>query len=70
VLVRRVAALPDPSVPAYTAVDLRYGWRAAPALELALIVRNALDPAHPEFNGVPGRSEIERSVLVQVRWAQ
>ena len=28
-MVRRVAALPEPAVPAYTAVDARYGWRSA-----------------------------------------
>jgi iron complex outermembrane receptor protein len=66
--VRRVGALPDPAVPQYTALDLRYGWRAARGLELSLTVRNALDPAHPEFNAAPGRSEIARSVFGAVRW--
>ena len=65
--VRRVGELPNPIVPAYTAVDLRYGWRARPDLELSLTVRNAFDPEHAEFNALPGRSEIERSVLLGVR---
>ncbi|MEP6874236.1 MAG: TonB-dependent receptor [Burkholderiales bacterium] len=67
--VRRVAALPAPSVPAYTAVDFRYGWRITSALSLALTIRNALDPAHAEFGRAPGRSEMGRSALLQVRWA-
>ncbi|HEV7577631.1 MAG TPA: TonB-dependent receptor [Caldimonas sp.] len=69
IMVRRVAALPEPSVPAYTAVDARYGWRVAPTLEVALAVRNLLDAAHAEFNAAPGRNEIGRSVLLQVKWS-
>jgi iron complex outermembrane receptor protein len=69
IMVRRVAALPEPSVPAYTAVDARYGWRVAPTLEVSLAVRNLLDAAHAEFNAAPGRNEIGRSVLLQVKWS-
>jgi iron complex outermembrane receptor protein len=66
--VRRVAALPLPAVPAYTAVDLRYGWRINPTLEFSLRLRNLLDPSHPEFDAAPGRSEIGRSAFAQLRW--
>ena len=69
VTVRRVAALPVPSVPAYTAVDLRYGWRINTAFSIALVLRNALDPAHAEFGTAPGRSEIGRSALLQLKWS-
>ncbi|MGH8795514.1 MAG: TonB-dependent receptor, partial [Caldimonas sp.] len=69
VMVRRVAELPDPVVPAYTAVDLRYGWHVNPRLELSLALRNLLDRSHPEFNAAPDRSEIGRSGLVQLRWS-
>jgi iron complex outermembrane receptor protein len=68
VIVRRVASLPDPAVPAYTAVDARYGWQATAAVELSLAVRNAFDGGHPEFAAAPGRSDIGRSVLLQLRW--
>jgi iron complex outermembrane recepter protein len=64
--VRRVGALPHPVVPAYTAVDLRYGWRARRDVELSVTLRNAFDPKHAEFNSAPGRSEIERSILLGV----
>jgi iron complex outermembrane receptor protein len=67
--VRRVGRLPDPAVPAYTAVDVRYGWRARRGLELFLAVHNAFDPEHPEFNAAPARSEIPRSVFAGVRWS-
>jgi iron complex outermembrane receptor protein len=69
-MVRRVAALPEPQVPAYTAVDARYGWRIDEGLELSLIGRNLLDSGHPEFNAAPARSVIGRSVLLQLRWTR
>jgi len=69
VTVRRVAALPTPSVPAYTAVDLRYGWRINTSFSIAVIVRNALDPSHAEFGTAPGRSEIGRSAFLQLKWS-
>ena len=69
VIVRRVAALPIPSVPAYTAVDARYGWRPRRDLELSVAAHNLFDASHPEFNAAPGRSEIGRSILLQVKWA-
>jgi iron complex outermembrane receptor protein len=68
VLVRRVASLPEPAVPAYTAVDARYGWRPRRDLEVSLVARNLLDAGHPEFNAAPGRSEIGRSVLLRLKW--
>lgn len=68
VAVRRVAALPLPAVPAYTAVDLRYGWRVSPSVEVSLTAQNLLDAEHAEFGVAPGRSEIGRSVLLRVKW--
>ena len=70
IMIRRVAALPDPQVPAYTALDARYGWHVGRGVELSLVGRNLLDKSHPEFNAAPGRSEIGRSVLVELRWSQ
>jgi iron complex outermembrane receptor protein len=66
---RHVARLPNTAVPKYTAVDLRYGWRARPDLELSLVVHNAFDAEHPEFDAAPARSEISRAVYGQVRWS-
>jgi iron complex outermembrane receptor protein len=68
--VRHVAALSNPSVPAYTAVDLRYAWRLRPDLELSLKGQNLFDRSHPEFNAAPGRSEFERAVLLRARWSR
>jgi iron complex outermembrane receptor protein len=68
IAVRHVAALPNPVVPRYTAVDFRYGWRLRPELELSLVGQNLFDPRHAEFNAAGGRSEIDRSVFLRVRW--
>lgn len=67
---RHVAELGIPAVPAYTALDLRYGWQVRRDLELALIGRNLLDHSHPEFGSLPARAEFEPSVMVRAtyRW--
>ena len=67
---RHVAALPAPAVPAYTTADLRYGWRFRPGWTAALVGRNLLGRSHAEFGAPAGRSEIPRSLLVQVAWQQ
>jgi iron complex outermembrane receptor protein len=64
--VRRVGALPDPAVPAYTAVDLRWTWRPTGRWEVELAARNLLDAAHPEFGGAD-RAEIRRQALLRLR---
>jgi iron complex outermembrane recepter protein len=67
--VRRVASLPQADVPAYTAVDARYGWRLSRELELSVVGQNLFDPGHAEFAAAPGRSEIGRSIGVWLRWS-
>ncbi len=69
VSVRRMGALPHAQVPAYTAVDLRYGWHLRPGLELSVVARNLFDPSHAEFGDAPGRSEFARGIGVWLRWA-
>lgn len=64
--VRRVGALPDPSVPAYTAVDARYGWRLSSEVRAALVAQNLFDPSHPEFGTAATRSEIARSIFLRL----
>jgi iron complex outermembrane receptor protein len=68
VTVRGVSRLPDPLVPAYTAVDARVAWRADKAFELFLAGYNLFDPSHPEFGAAPGRSEIPRSFYAGMNW--
>jgi iron complex outermembrane receptor protein len=65
--VRRSGATARPEVAAYTAVDLRFGWRFAPGMELSVIGAN-LNGSHGEY-GVEGfRTEVGRSVGVKLAW--
>jgi iron complex outermembrane receptor protein len=69
-MLRWMGALPKPAVPAYTALDLRYGWNLGRHLELSLIGRNLLDPGHAEYGSAPGRSEYERALMFRLVWRQ
>ena len=66
--VRRVASLPSPVVPSYTAVDARLGWRITPAAELSLSFQNLLDPGHPEWGVPASRVEVERAWFLKLAW--
>jgi len=68
VSIRHVSALPNPGVPAYTAVDARYAWRLRRDLEVSVVGQNLFDPGHPEFGADPARSEIARGAYVKLRW--
>ena len=68
VMLRRVGALPDPAVPAYTAVDVRLGWQASRTTELSLTVQNLFDSGHPEFAHLTTLSDFERSVFLKLVW--
>jgi iron complex outermembrane receptor protein len=66
--VRHVAELPNPQVPAYTAVDARLGWRPNDRFELSLTGQNLFDERHVEFGTAATASQIEREFRVAVRW--
>jgi iron complex outermembrane receptor protein len=68
VFVRHVGALPLPAVPSYTAVDLRWGWRVRPDLELSLAVRNLTDKHHVEWGAPATRAQLDRSVFLKAVW--
>jgi iron complex outermembrane receptor protein len=68
VAVRHVSALPNPVVPAYTAVDVRFGWQLDRKTELSLTVQILFDPKHVEFGAPATASEIERSVYLKLLW--
>jgi iron complex outermembrane receptor protein len=68
---RFVDQLSTLGVPSYLTLDARLGWRAAPGLEVALVGRNLLDDAHPEFGSetlASSPTEAERSAFVTVQW--
>ncbi|WP_081897673.1 TonB-dependent siderophore receptor [Massilia sp. BSC265] len=64
---RKVAGKSFPEVPAYTALDARFGWRIRPGLELALTGEN-LTGGHGEYGTIVYRAEIERRLGVKVVW--
>jgi iron complex outermembrane recepter protein len=68
ITLRHVGALPKPAVPAYTAVDARYGWRIGPGLDVSVIGQNLFDPGHAEFGAPATRSEYERALAVRLVW--
>lgn len=68
VSVRHVGALPIPAVPAYTAVDLRWGWQVTRQTEISLNVQNLLDRRHVEFGGGPTASQLRRSAWLRLLW--
>ena len=69
VALRRVGALSDPDVPAYTAVDMRFGWKLQPALALSVTGNNLFGGGHGETNELAYRTQVRRSVAVElVAW--
>ncbi len=70
VMARYVGDLPNPQVPAYTAVDARYAWHMRRDLEVSLTGNNLFDHHHPEFGTATTRSEIARSVFLRLKWSQ
>lgn len=72
VMARHVGKLPDPEVPAFTAVDVNYGWRFGDGLELSLLLQNLFDTGHVEFygetDGDPLPVEYERGAFLKLTW--
>jgi iron complex outermembrane recepter protein len=64
---RHVSALESNDIPAYTAVDARFGWRLRDGLELSLSGRN-LFGRHAETGALATRSELGPDVFAAVTW--
>jgi iron complex outermembrane receptor protein len=67
---RHVGGLATPAVPAYTAVDMRYGWKIRRDLELSVTGQNLFDRSHAEYGAAPGRSEYGRAFFIKLLWKQ
>jgi len=63
--IRRVGALPNPSVPAYTAADIRIAWRLQRELELSVVF---IDSGHVEFGNPATASEMSSGAYVKLKW--
>jgi iron complex outermembrane receptor protein len=68
VMLRRVGALPLQDVPAYTALDARWGWHLTKRVELSLTGNNLLDHSHAEFGPVVSRGYFGRSAFLKILW--
>jgi iron complex outermembrane receptor protein len=79
VMARHVSELPNPVVPAFTAVDLRYGWQLGGGFELSMLLQNLFDTGHVEFYGEntdleegdpppPLPIEYERGAFFKLTW--
>jgi iron complex outermembrane receptor protein len=66
VIARRVSARSNPAVPAYSAVDLRYGWKPRPGMELSVTGQNVFGKSHGEFTDIATRTEIRRGVFIKL----
>src|SRR6266702_1160288 len=66
--IRYVAALPNPSVSAYTAVDIRVAWRLQRELELSVVGQNLFKPSHAEFVATNMNNEMARGGYVKLKW--
>lgn len=66
ITVRHVAGLSNPEVPAYTAVDLRYGWHPRPHLEFSVTAQNLGSKGHGEFTNELTRTQLEPSAFLKV----
>lgn len=67
-VMRYSGRLSNPDVPSYTSMDVRYGWKINPDVELSVIGQNLLDDEHPEFSSVINRAEFERGVFARLQW--
>jgi iron complex outermembrane receptor protein len=64
-MIRYVAALPRPRLPAYAEADMRLQWDVRRWAELALTGQNLLHRSHAEFfSGQTSLEEYDRSVFI------
>ncbi len=67
VALRKVAALSNPDVPGYTAIDARFGWRLRKGVEASVSGQN-LNGSHGEYGPLASRTEVGRSLGVKLVW--
>jgi iron complex outermembrane receptor protein len=66
VTLRYVGALRNPDVPSYTTMDLRYGCKVRPDLEISITGQNLIGGTHAEFGDAATRSVFDRAVFFKV----
>jgi iron complex outermembrane receptor protein len=66
VTARYVSARMNPTVPSYTAIDVRLGWKARPNVDLSVTGQNLFGSGHGELTDIATRSELGRTVFVSL----
>jgi iron complex outermembrane receptor protein len=66
IIARAVSARSNPTVPSYSAVDLRFGWKPQPGMELSVTGQNLFGKSHGEFANIATRTEIGRGVFIKI----
>ena len=66
VVARHVSERSDPTVPAYSAIDVRYGWRSRSGIEISVTGQNLLGNGHGELTDVTTRTELGRAVFIKL----
>lgn len=58
------------SIPAYTTLDARLAWKPTPAIEIALVGQNLLQPRHKEYQSAMSGAlfELQRTVYGKITW--
>jgi iron complex outermembrane receptor protein len=69
ITLRKVGALPEPSLGDYTEMNARLAWKVSERLELAVKGFNLLNETHLEYPAPVGR-EIRRSVMAELRFSR
>ena len=66
-----VDSLPAQSIPAYTRLDSRLGWKLRRNITVSLVGQNLVSPHHLEFGGAEQAiaTEADRSVFGKVLWS-
>ena len=68
---RYVDGLAGPDVPAYLTLDMKLAWCPTDQVEVAIVGRNLLDPAHLEYGETylnTAVTEVVRSVYAKLTW--
>ena len=68
ITLRYVSRLALPVVPSYLAMDLRWGWRPRPDVEVSITGQNLLGPPHGEFTAEATRTAFSRAVVAELLW--
>lgn len=65
---RYVGKLRRPDVPGYHELDVNWIWTPRPNIDIILTGQNLLHRRHPELGAAPGRSVVERSLVVSAAY--